>query len=106
MGRRANEKMIGLGKTEPVKMLVFGQNLARTGKLGRRRFEILTFALEGQSFSSSCLTANLPVFPLALAEGALVIAISLSSALNLEEISALSIGTDCNVTRVKKFPPE
>jgi hypothetical protein len=87
-------------------VLGFGQNLARTGKLGRRRFEISTFASDGQPFSSSCLAANLPVFPLALAAGALVIAESLSSALNLEEISVLSIGADFNVMRLKKLPPE
>jgi hypothetical protein len=87
-------------------MLVFGQNLARTGKLGHRRFEISIFASGGQSLLSNSLAAILPIIPLALASGALVIAVSLTSAFNFEEVSALGIGADCNVARLKKFPPE
>jgi hypothetical protein len=55
---------------------------------------------------SSFFAAKLPVFPLAVPAGALVIAVSLSSALNLEEISALSIGATADVARLKEFPQE
>lgn len=72
----------------------------------RSRFEISTFALAGQSLLSSYLATALPVFPLTVATRTQVIAVLLSSALNLEEIPALSIGADFNLTSVKKFPPE
>ena len=49
---------------------------------------------------------NLPIFPLALATGALVITVSLSRAFNLEEIPALSIGANYKIARLKEFPPE
>ncbi|MGB8028503.1 MAG: hypothetical protein WCF30_02460, partial [Terracidiphilus sp.] len=61
-------------------MLVLGRNVAHTGKLGRRSFEISIFASGGQSFLSNSLTTILPIIPLALASGALVIAESLSCA--------------------------
>jgi hypothetical protein len=78
----------------------FGQNLACTGKLGRRRFAISIFASEGQPFLSSCLTAIFPVFPLALLEGALVIAESLARALYFEESPAMRIGANADVAKV------
>jgi len=87
-------------------MLGFSQNLAGTRELGRRIFDGLIFASGGYPFSSHFLTANLPVFPLALVLRALAIAESLSGALNLEESSALSICADANIARLKKIPPK
>jgi hypothetical protein len=62
--------------------------------------------LRGQSFSTSFLAANLPVFPLALAAGALVIAKALARALNFKECPALSICADANCARLQEFSPE
>jgi hypothetical protein len=63
-------------------------------------------ASEAQSFLSSFLAAKSPVFALAVPAGALIIAVSLSGALNLEEISALSIGATADVAKLKEFPHE
>jgi|ERR1039458_3409576 hypothetical protein len=87
-------------------MLVFDQNLARTGKLSLARFEISTFVSASQSLFTYCFALILPVFPLTLTARAYFVAEPLSRALNLEESPALSIGADTNIARIKKFPPE
>jgi hypothetical protein len=48
----------------------------------------------------------LPIFPLTLKAGAKVVAKSLSGAVNFEEISALRIGADTDIARLKEFPPQ
>ena len=77
--------------------------MTRPEKLSRSRLEISAFASGGQSFLSNFLATILPIIPLALATGALIIAVSLSSPLNLEEIPALSIGANSKVTRLKEL---
>jgi hypothetical protein len=53
-----------------------------------------------QSSSSDCLTAILPIFPLALVSGALIIAESLACALHFEESPTMSIGANADIARV------
>jgi hypothetical protein len=70
------------------------------------RLEVWMFDRRGQSFLSSCLAVIFPVLPLAMLTGTNFIAEPLASALNFKESSALRIGANANVARLKKFPPK
>jgi len=59
-----------------------------------------------QPFSPQFLAAVLPIFSLPLVPRAVVAAKLLPGPLNLKEFPALSICTNCNITRTEKFAPE